>query len=104
MRILLTGANGFLGRYLLARLIDAGHEVVPAVRNPAETDRLLSRRASIRVDFNNDTASEIWLPRLAGIDAVINCVGILRGTRRQSIEAVHSGAPRALFRACEMAD
>lgn len=32
MKILVTGANGFVGKALCARLYEAGHQVVPAVR------------------------------------------------------------------------
>jgi uncharacterized protein YbjT (DUF2867 family) len=103
LRVLLTGANGFIGRYLLAGLLSAGHEVVPAVRDPRTTDALLPRKTSIHADFNSDTRAEIWLPRLKGIDAVINCAGILQGRPGQSIEAIHTAAPRALFEACERA-
>jgi uncharacterized protein YbjT (DUF2867 family) len=100
MNVLLTGANGFIGRYLLAALIGAGHRVVPAVRRPRETDRLLGRPASIAVDFNRDTRPEDWLPRLTGIDAVINCAGILQGRPGQSVAAIHAEGPTALFAAC----
>jgi uncharacterized protein YbjT (DUF2867 family) len=100
MRVLLTGANGFLGRYLLARVVGAGHEVIPAVRDPAKADRLLAKPAAIFSDLNQDTDPDIWLPRLEGIDAVINCAGILQGRPGQSIEAIHAAAPKALFAAC----
>jgi uncharacterized protein YbjT (DUF2867 family) len=103
MNVLLTGANGFIGRYLLAALIGAGHRVVPAVRRPRETDRLLGRPASVAVDLNRDTRPEDWLPRLAGIDAVINCAGILQGRPGQSVAAIHADAPKALFAACRAA-
>ncbi|HEX4505101.1 MAG TPA: complex I NDUFA9 subunit family protein [Alphaproteobacteria bacterium] len=103
MKVLLTGATGFIGRYLLAALLQAGHDVVPAVRRPAETDRLLPRPASIQADFNRMTEPEDWAQHLAGIDAVINCAGILQGRPGQSIEAIHARAPIALFRACEAA-
>jgi len=103
VRILLTGANGFIGRYLLARLLAAGHDVVPAVRRPEETDRLLPAPASIAVDLNRDTDAAAWLPRLAGIDAVVNCAGILQGRPGQSIAAIHHAAPIALFAACRQA-
>jgi uncharacterized protein YbjT (DUF2867 family) len=33
MRILLTGANGYIGLRLLPQLLELGHEVVCAVRN-----------------------------------------------------------------------
>src|SRR5579862_7704813 len=101
MKILLTGANGFIGRYLLTGLLAAGHRVIPAVRRPAETDRLLKEPSSIAVDFNSDTSPETWIPRLAGIDAVINCAGILQGRMGQSIAAIHTDAPKALFTACQ---
>jgi uncharacterized protein YbjT (DUF2867 family)/uncharacterized membrane protein YphA (DoxX/SURF4 family) len=100
MRILLTGANGFIGRYLLAGLLGDGHDVVPAVRRPDETDRLLPAPCSLKVDLNRDTRASDWLPRLYGIEAVINCAGILQGRPGQSIAAIHAAAPRALFEAC----
>lgn len=100
MKILLTGANGFIGRYLLAGLLAAGHEVVPAVRRPEEADRLLPVPCSIKVDFNRDTKVETWLPRVADFDAVINCAGVLQESRGQSIAAIHAAAPEALFEAC----
>ena len=103
MNVLLTGANGFIGRYLLAALVGAGHRVVPAVRRPRETNRLLGRPASVAVDFNRDTRPQDWLPRLAGIDAVINCAGILQGRPGQSVAAIHAAGPKALFAACRTA-
>lgn len=35
MRILLTGANGYIGKRLLPVLVEAGHEVIACVRTPA---------------------------------------------------------------------
>jgi uncharacterized protein YbjT (DUF2867 family) len=85
---------------LLAALHAAGHEVVAAVRRPIEIARAVRAIRTIAVDLNRDVVPEIWRPRLAGIDAVINCAGILQGSRRQSIEAVHCSGPCALFDAC----
>jgi len=103
MNILLTGANGFIGRYLFANLTTAGHNVIPAIRHRNETDDRLSQGRSIAIDFNRDTRPEDWMPRLAGIDAVINCAGILQKRIGQSIEAIHADAPKALFTACQNA-
>jgi nucleoside-diphosphate-sugar epimerase len=103
MKILLSGANGFIGRYLMGALLAAGHEVVPAVRRPEEIDRLLPEPAAIRVDMNRDVRPEDWLERLAGIDVVVNCAGVLQGRPGQSIAAIHAAAPKALFEACRRA-
>jgi len=102
MRILLIGASGFIGRELFAALEQRGHRVVAAVRNPAAAPRF-AWEAPVTVDLNQDTTIESWSPRLDGIDAVVNCAGILQGSRRQSIEAIHDLAPAALFAACERA-
>jgi uncharacterized protein YbjT (DUF2867 family) len=100
MRVLFLGASGFLGRELAAALAQRGHEIVPAVRTPSRV-AAMSFRPAVIIDLNRDTSPEAWMPRLAGIDAVINCAGILQGSRRQSIASIHRDAPIALFRACE---
>ncbi len=100
MRILLTGANGFIGGQLLAGLRTRGHDVVAAVREPAGFRRRLPGIEAIVVDFNRDTSIDDWRLRLIGIDTVINCAGVLHGGRGQDIEAIHATTPIALFDAC----
>ena len=102
MRVLFLGASGFLGRELAAALAQRGHEIVPAVRTASRV-AALSLQPAVIVDLNQDTSPEAWIPRLAGIDAVINCAGILQGSGKQSIVSIHRDAPIALFKACERA-
>src|SRR5690606_20073012 len=47
-----------------------------------------------------DTEPACWTPRLRGIDAVLNAVGILREAGAQTFAALHVEAPKALFSAC----
>ncbi len=54
-------------------------------------------------DFARDIQPEDWLPRLADIDVVVNCAGILREVKGQTFDAVHRAAPCALFDACVQA-
>lgn len=100
MRILLTGANGFIGRRLLHALLAQGHEVVCATRTPPPADASGLSPAWIRADFAHDTDKSAWLARLAGIDAVVNAVGIFREQGSQTFEHLHVRAPQALFAAC----
>ena len=93
MRVLLTGAHGFIGGYVADALRTAGHTVVACVRTPRGDDE-------IACDLARDIEIADWAPRLAGIDAVVNCAGILRETGAQTFAAVHVAAPLALFRAC----
>ena len=53
-----------------------------------------------RADFTRDLSVRDWLPKLAGIDAVINAVGIVREHGAQTFESIHKRAPQALFTAC----
>lgn len=98
MRILLTGASGFIGQHLLQALLLEGHHVVCAVRTPKESSD--PRLRYVHADFANDTDKSIWLARLSGVDAVINTVGIFRESGQQTFERLHTLAPRALFAAC----
>jgi uncharacterized protein YbjT (DUF2867 family) len=100
MRVLVTGATGFIGGHIAARLIAAGHEVVVCVRDTRRARAMFPNSEVVSCDFNRDTTVSAWLPRLAGVDAVVNCVGVLQGRRGQSIAAIHSAAPKALFDAC----
>lgn len=98
MRILLTGATGFVGRHLVKVLLAQGHELVCAVRGAGSgADPRLS---FIHADFSQDTDKSAWRARLAGIDLVINTVGIMRETAHQKFAQVHAAAPCALFAAC----
>ncbi|MDH2917687.1 MAG: NAD(P)H-binding protein [Sideroxydans sp.] len=94
MKILICGASGFVGRHLTQALRDEGHNVVRAVRSPSEAN-------DIAVDFCHDTHADIWLPRLANIDVVINAVGVLRDSVKNPMSALLSHTPVALFAACE---
>jgi uncharacterized protein YbjT (DUF2867 family) len=100
MRILVTGATGFIGGAVVDALIARGHVPVPAVRDVAAARRRWPGLDVLQCDFMRDTVARAWHPRLAGIDAVVNAVGILRESRGATFAALHSATPRALFGAC----
>jgi uncharacterized protein YbjT (DUF2867 family) len=106
MNILLCGATGFIGRNVTRALLSAGYKVAgtsSSAQTPEHARQTLGLERVLPVDFARDTNPSVWLPRLAGIDAVVNAVGVLRDSRQRPIQAVHTDTPRALFEACAQA-
>ncbi|MEJ2467001.1 MAG: NAD(P)H-binding protein [Candidatus Thiodiazotropha sp.] len=103
MHVLITGASGFIGSHLTLALLQQGHQVSAAVRNPATVHHLHPQAKAVAIDFTQAIEPADWLPALRGVDAVINAVGIIRESGRQTFHTLHEQAPIALFQACEMA-
>ncbi|HLS83780.1 MAG TPA: NAD-dependent epimerase/dehydratase family protein [Arenimonas sp.] len=102
--VLVLGGCGFIGRHVVSALRDMGASVIVGTRDPERAERRLPpqvqgcgrRGAHLERLFRPDD----WSPLLAGVDAVVNCVGILRPRGRERYQAVHAQAPAALARAC----
>jgi uncharacterized protein YbjT (DUF2867 family) len=103
MRILLTGASGFIGRHLAPMLMARGHTVVRSARRADDATAASDGAAAlqtVRMDFSEPAERASWAVQLRGFDAVINAVGIFREHGRQTFQALHVIAPRSLFEAC----
>jgi uncharacterized protein YbjT (DUF2867 family) len=100
MRILVTGAYGLIGSAVLARLHREGHALIGAGRAIEEARRRLPYARWIVADFGRLTSAPAWQPLLSGIDAVVNCVGVLQDSARDELRVVQLDATCALFDAC----
>lgn len=100
MKILVTGASGFIASQIVTDLLIAGHAVTCCVRNTAYTENLFPDTTIISCDFIHDTSSDHWIERLKNIDVVINCVGVLYHPNQKILWAIHHDTPKALFDAC----
>lgn len=98
-RILIIGANGFIGQTLLQQLRAAGHQVTACVRNarryrPAHPDIRV-----VEADYTTHSSARQWQPLVRDVDVVINAVGIIRERGTNSFEQIHTRGPIALFEA-----
>ncbi|HLO63604.1 MAG TPA: SDR family NAD(P)-dependent oxidoreductase, partial [Azonexus sp.] len=103
IHVLLTGGSGFIGRRVAGALVAGGHTVICAERRAGRMAELGVPCRTVTIDFERAQAAADWLPHLAGIDVVVNAVGILRETAEQHFASLHVAAPRALFAACTTA-
>lgn len=99
--MLVLGADGLIGRAVCDALQAAGHRPVRGTRHRQGSGG--AGVGHVEVDFAHDTHQADWLPRLRGIDAVVNAVGIFTEHGAQTFRRIHTQTPRALFAACRAA-
>ncbi|MER8833438.1 SDR family oxidoreductase [Mesorhizobium sp. M0909] len=102
MKVLVTGAAGLIGASVVARLLSDGHEVIGLVRSPG-ANRAGNYQLLV-LDMAVALQPEDWLPHLRGVDAVVNCAGVLQDSPREKTREVHRDAAVALFLACVRAE
>ncbi|MDP2075417.1 NAD(P)H-binding protein [Hydrogenophaga sp.] len=102
VRVLLLGANGFIGGHVLRALLARGCEVVAVRRRAPEraVAALAEPHSWLHLQLHTLLHPEAWRLHLHGIDVVINCVGILRQRLGERYEDVHHRMPKALAQAC----
>lgn len=103
-RVLVLGANGFIGSRLAAALSSAGWSVRAGARDPSVSGRRAPHYEWVKADFHGLTSPSAWTDLLDGVDAVVNCVGVLQDGGRDSNRIAHIDGPRALLAACEAAN
>jgi nucleoside-diphosphate-sugar epimerase len=113
-KVLVTGANGFVGQRLIEILAEAGHQVVAAVRGAKPTNLIYPKVAFSPVgDIGPSTD---WTPVLHGVDVIIHLaarVHVMKeslkdplaeyrrvnvaGTRHLALMAIRSGVERFVY-------
>ncbi len=95
--VTIYGGSGFVGRYIARRMAKEGWRVRVAVRRPNEAMFVKPYGAVGQVEplFCNIRDDDSVRAVMAGADAVVNCVGILAESGKNSFDAVQSeGAER----------
>jgi uncharacterized protein YbjT (DUF2867 family) len=100
---MVIGATGLIGSAITARLLAAGHEVVGIARDIADASRRFPQARWLSLDIARMRKPQLWTPHLTGLDAVVNCAGILQDAPGESARGLHADAVAALAAACETA-
>lgn len=73
MKVLVTGATGFIGKKIVEKLLAKNHQVVVLTRNPQKSQAIWGDKVSAFAW--NSTKELVPTEALSGIDGVINLVG-----------------------------
>ncbi len=98
MKILVLGADGFIGRHICFTLRAEGHAVIACARRTGALERM--GFATLRADLADPAshAPGFWRPHLADDACLVNAAGLLTGPE-PAFRAVHVDAPRAAYAA-----
>ena len=99
MRALVTGATGFLGRYLTAELLRRGHHVTAVLRPSTDTASLDPRLAVVRADLREEAAGVA--AEAAQADALFHLLAGTRGSWRAMFDASVHATERLLSNLAE---
>jgi len=86
-RVLLTGATGFVGGHLYPELVEAGHEVVCASRNPKRAARNHPDRTWIRLDVNAPDTLAAAFEKVDVVYYLIHAMAEGEGYRERELRA-----------------
>ena len=98
--VAITGATGFVGRYIVRELLDRGHGVRLLARDPA---RLPFAATGLTVVPGTLTDAAAIARLVEGADSVIHLVGIIAETGDATFQAVHVDGARTVARAAREA-
>ena len=98
MRILVTGATGFIGPHIVQGLVDAGHTVRALEREPGKSSALPSQESA----QGDMTDPESLRRAVEGVDVVVHLVAMLTG-KREDFERVMEQGTRDLVAAAKEA-
>ncbi len=95
MRVLVTGASGFLGSLVARRLVAAGHAVRALLRSTSDPVRLRGLAVERR---SGSLAPPVGLDEaLEGVDAVVHCAGGGRASKTRSFYVDNTDTTVALL-------
>lgn len=100
--ILVTGAGGFVGSYLLKRLSAASQPVRTLVRSRSDFERI--RSASVAVCRLELTDAISLHAALEGVEQVVHLAGTFRELGRGTFDVVHQNGTRRLLQAAKGAN
>ncbi|WP_437777436.1 NAD-dependent epimerase/dehydratase family protein [Sorangium sp. So ce1097] len=104
MKVLVTGASGFLGSHVAEQLVQEGHGVVALVRRSSSTKFLSSLRGvELAYGAIEDAESVRRAVVDAGVDAIVHSAGLVKARDEAEFFRVNVGGTRNMLDAAKAA-
>ena len=100
-RIVILGGTGFVGSYLVPRLVADGHRLTVLSRN-RESRRDMTVLPGVNIRSADIYDDAVLRTQLEDADAVINLVGILNPQGRHTFQRVYIDLTKRLIEACKV--
>lgn len=75
MRIAITGGSGFIGRRLVARLLEQGDQVLVLTRRLEQARRILGESPNLKLLPYDPYQPQAWAAALEGYEGIVNLAG-----------------------------
>ena len=104
-RILITGASGFIGGFLVEKALERGDDVTAAIRPGSNLARLGDPRVRLlELPLHDEAAATALLRETGRFDRVIHNAGVTKAFSRQEYEDGNCGHTRRLVHALQLSD
>lgn len=108
MRLLITGASGFIGGFIVEKALKEGHEVVAAIRKSSSKEYLTDERIQfIELDFSDveKLSQELATIKedIGNIEGVIHNAGVTKVLHQEDYDNVNFGYTKNFIEALEVA-
>ncbi len=104
MKVLVTGATGFVGREIMRELPRAGHETHILTRDGYEdSTQAAEKDLSAKIHFGNILNLDSLQRACQGMDAIIHLVGIISEVGENTFENVHTIGTKNIVNAARQA-
>jgi nucleoside-diphosphate-sugar epimerase len=102
MRILITGASGFIGGHLVAEAAKRGMEVLAAVRSGSDISRLQLNGVKVQCfDLGNPQKLPQQLRDAGQFDYIVHNAGVTKALKKETYFAVNQGVTKNIVEALQ---
>jgi nucleoside-diphosphate-sugar epimerase len=100
MKVLVTGASGFLGSHVVEQLVREGHEVRALVRKSSNR-KFLESLGKVDFAFGGVEEADKVDEAVKGVDAIVHSAGVVKARSAEEFFATNTGGTENLLRAAK---